>query len=235
MELLGHFVWDVIKGLALSVPRAIHNYKFSKFFGQQAIKSDRVFIVLDPYEHPLPRPNQRYVKNFYGRRPNQTLAGEDKVLGSCSVRITKYASSEFALFRNKTNPVKIVLDEEVTDSWEGTFVCFGSSDSNIKTFDIERLVQNNLYSFPFDNNRNRCFEIDGQRYSIQGNMDAAVLMGLQNPWHRDHKLFVCAGLGEWGTSGAAYYLFKNWRQLHNKFGAQKNFVLMLRVNINSDE
>ena len=155
MDLLSHIVWDAIKGIASAIPRAISNYKFKKFFGQQAIESDSVFIVLDPYEHPLPRNHQqaRFIKNFQGRKPNQPLIGEDKVLGSCSVRVTKYSSSEFALFRHKTNPVKIVLDEQVMNNWDGTFICFGSSDSNIKTLDIEALNENNLYQFEFGQNR----------------------------------------------------------------------------------
>ena len=60
-------------------------------------------------------------------------------------------------------------------------------------------------------------------------------MRLQNPYHSDHKLFVCAGIGEWGTSGAAYYLFKNWRKLYKRFGAKTNFVLIIKVDNNSDE
>jgi hypothetical protein len=62
-----------------------------------------------------------------------------------------------------------------------------------------------------------------------------VLMRLQNPYHPNHKLFVCAGIGEWGTSGAAYYLFKNWRKLYKRFGSKTNFALIIKVNINSDE
>jgi hypothetical protein len=239
-ELIPHFIWDVIKGLGLSIPRAISNYKFKRFFGYKALDSDKVYVVLDPYEHPisraqLPQGQNRFVKNFQGRKPNSPLVGEDKILGSCSVRVTKYSSSEFALFRQKTNPVKIVLDEEVINNWEGTFICFGSSDSNIKTFDIESLNENNLYSFDSGQNGIRRFNINGLHYSIDQNGDVGVLFRLNNPYHQGDKLFICAGIGEWGTSGAAYYMFKNWRNLYKRFGSKKNFVLVLQVDRNSDE
>lgn len=239
-KLIPHFLWDVIKGLGLSIPRAISNYKFKRFFGPKAIDSDKVYVVLDPYEHPVSRRQlqqgqNRFVKNFLGRKPNTPLIGEDKILGSCSVRVTKYSSSEFALFRQKTNPVKVVLDEEVINNWEGTFICFGSSDSNIKTFDVESLNENNLYSFEFDQNGYRCFNINGLQYSINQNEDVGILFRLKNPYHKDDKLFICAGLGEWGTSGAAYYLFKNWRNLYKRFGSRTNFILVLQVDINADE
>lgn len=237
---IGHFLWDIIKGIALVIPRAISNYRFTRFFGRKVIKSDRVFIVIDTYEHPISRSQlskgqMRFVKNFMGRKPNTQLLGEDKLLGSCSVRVTKYSSSEFALYRQNTNPVNVVLDEAVINNWEGTFICFGSSDSNIKTLDIESLNVNNLYSFGFEINGNRCFNFNGVSYSINQNGDVGILMRLNNPYHDGYKLFVCAGIGEWGTSGAAYYLFKNWRRLHKRFGSKTNFVLAIQVDFNSDE
>lgn len=239
-NLIPNVLWDAIKGIFLAVPRAISNYKFKRFFGQKAIDSDKVYIVLDPYEHPISRANlphgqSRFIKNFQGRKQNTPLIGEDKLLGSCSIRVTKYSVSEFALFRQKTNPVKVTLDESVINNWEGTFICFGSSDSNIKTFDIESLPENNLYSFGFGQNGLRCFNIRGDNYSIDQNGDVGILLRLKNPYHDEHKLFVCAGIGEWGTSGAAYYLFKNWRRLHKRFGSKTNFALIIKVDFNSDE
>lgn len=233
-------LWDIIKGLALSIPRAISNFKFKRFFGRKAIESEKVYIVLDPYEHPTSRSQlqyaqNRFIKRFMGRKEDTPLVGEDKLLGSCSVRVTKYSSSEFALFRQKTNPVNVVLDESVINNWEGTFICFGSSDSNIKTYDIESLNENNLYSFGFNQNGYRCFTINGEQLNISQNGDIGILMRLKNPYHNDYNLFICAGLGEWGTSGAAYYLFKNWRKLYKRFGSKTNFVLALRVTQNSDE
>jgi|ERR1035437_7098448 hypothetical protein len=236
IDLLPHILWDAIKGIFHAIPRAISNYKFKRFFGQKAIDSDKVFIVLDPYEHPSPRTGAgRFVKNFFGRKKSISIVGEDKVLGSCSVRLTKYSSSEFALFRQKTNPVNIVLDEQVLNNWDGTFICFGSSDSNIKTFDIESLNENNLYKYEMGTNGYRCFNIAGEKYTIDNTGDAGILLRLRNPYHPGDKLFICAGIGEWGTSGSAYYLFKNWRKLYKRFGADTNFALILRVLIISDE
>lgn len=236
MDLMSHIIWDAIKGIYNAFPRAISNYKFRKFFGEKALNNNKVFIVLDPYEHPSPRTAAgRYIKKFLGRKPNVPIVGEDKVLGSCSVRLTKYSSSEFALFRQKTNPVNIVLDEEVINNWDGTFICFGSSDSNIKTFDIESLNENNLYKYEFGTNGIRRFNIAGEKYSINQTEDVGILLRLKNPYHSEDKLFICAGIGEWGTSGSAYYLFKNWRKLYKRFGSNNNFALILKVRINSDE
>lgn len=45
--------------------------------------------------------------------------------------------------------------------------------------------------------------------------------------------FVCAGLGEWGTSGASWYLATKWRDLQSEFGDA--FGVVVEVGIGSDE
>ena len=182
------------------------------------------------------RGQARFIKKFHGRKKDIPIIGEDKVLGSCSIRVTKYSSEILSRFRSKDNKVKVVLDEEVMNSWDGTFFCFGSSDSNIKTFDIEQLPHNNLYSFAFDNKTGfRCFIVNGQQFSSGNRKDKGVLARFINPHHEEHYIFICAGLGEWGTSGTAYYLFDRWKELGKRFKKDKNFCLILEVDIQSDE
>jgi hypothetical protein len=232
---------DAIKGVAKAIPNAINKARFKNFFGHESISGENVYVVLDPYEHPVPRSQLqlgqvRFVKKFHGRKPNISIIGEDKLLGSCSVRVTKYSSECFSQLRSKDNRLKVVLDEEVMNLWDGTFFCFGSSDSNIKTFDIESLPQNNLYTFDFDQATGyRCFVVNGQRFSIANQRDKAILARLINPHYPEHNLFVCAGLGEWGTSGATYFLFDRWKALNKRFQRGKNFCLIIEVNVGSDE
>jgi hypothetical protein len=58
-------------------------------------------------------------------------------------------------------------------------------------------------------------------------------MKLGNPYFPGNALFMCAGLGEWGTSGAAWFLARHWRDLSCRFGSNP-FFLVLRVSIGSD-
>ncbi len=51
----------------------------------------------------------------------------------------------------------------------------------------------------------------------------------------EHYLFICAGLGEWGTSGATYFLFDRWNELNKRFKKRKNFCLIIEVDVGSDE
>ena len=65
--------------------------------------------------------------------------------------------------------------------------------------------------------------------------DRAVLARFVNPHHSEHYLFICAGTGEWGTSGATYFLFDQWKKLNKRFKKRKNFCLIIEVDVESDE
>jgi hypothetical protein len=240
-SILLKIVYDIIKGLIFLIPDVISSYSFKRFFGQNAFKKNKVYLVVDPYEHPTPRskmtaPTNRFIKDFKGRKQNSQLIGEDKLLGTNVTRVIKYASSTFGKYIKKTNSLNIVLDEDVINNWEGTFICSGSSDSNIKTFDFENLQENNLYKFEFDKSSgSRCFKITGQTFKLEPNgKDIAIISRLRNPHSKGDYIYVCAGLGEWGTSGAIYYLFKYWNKLHKKY-KKDNFCLVVQVDVKSDE
>jgi hypothetical protein len=213
---------------------SLDKWRFRRFFGQHALSGENIFAVVDPYTHPLPRGGNRYIKRFLNRRPDQPLVGEDNILGVNVVRVVTYVSAVFSQYRKVTNPIAVVTDEQIDNRWDGTFMCFGSSDSNIKTFDIERLPEQSFYTFDFGPNGVRRFNIGGRSFSIIGSRDHGILIRIRNPRHPEHYLFVCAGIGEWGTSGSAYYLFDKWKQLYKKH-KQRDFCEIIEVDLDSDE
>ncbi|MCU0784810.1 MAG: hypothetical protein MUF81_12365 [Verrucomicrobia bacterium] len=225
---------DVGKQLVLAIPRAIQNWRFRRFFGSDAVTGDRIFGVLDPVTHPLLPQNNRYVKLFGGRRQDQPLVGPTNVLGICSVRVASYASALFGRFRPSHKPLAFVIDYDVDVKWDASFICFGSSDSNLKTFDIESLSQQKFYSIAFDSSGKRVFRVGNREFEFSEKHDYGILLRMRNPHHPEHALFVCAGLGEWGTSGAAYLLFHNWSSLYWKHG-NADFCKVIRVANRSDE
>lgn len=227
-------LWEAGKGILQAFPKAIKRRRFTSFFGPSAISGNSAFAVLDPYRHPLPRVGNRYVKNFLGRRPNQPLVGEDDVLGVNAVRGVAYVSGLFSQYRNGGRSIPFVTDAEVADRWDGTFLGFGSSDSNIKTLDIESLPQQVFYSWEFGLDGLRCIRAGGRVFSIQARRDYGVLLRLRNPRQPEHWLFVCAGLGEWGTSGSAYYLTDRWTELHKQH-RKSSFMKVIEVDLDSDE
>ena len=239
LENLGSsIVAEIGKGIFKSIPNAIKRRRVQRFFGK-AVLGNNFYIVVDPFEHPLQRsamaaPHNRYIKHFHGRKADIDIIGEDRVIGSCHLRTLNYAISFFAKLRNPTNPMKISSDEDVMNTWDGGFLCFGSADSNIKTFDIENLPVNDFYSLSQNADGSRCFDVRETIYNIENNEDVGLIIKLINPLHREHFLFICEGLGEWGTSGAVYYLFHNFTQIYKEANG-KEFCKVIRTRVKADE
>lgn len=256
IELLAEF----IKEIFLAVPRALDHWRFRRFFGPSALSGEKIFAVIDPYTNRLSKYGEpqgplvsgsgtfltrsiiseekietRYIKRFLGRKPDQWLIGEDDVLGINVVRVVTYISALFSKYLRKTKPIAVVTDEAVADKWDGTFICFGSSDSNIKTYDIENLSEQSFYRFEFGPNGVRRFNIGNKIFTINSLKDYGILMRIRNPRHSEHFLFICAGLGAWGTSGSAYYLFDHWKELYKKHRKSGEFCKAIEVDIGSDE
>ena len=64
--------------------------------------------------------------------------------------------------------------------------------------------------------------------------DHGVILKI-NPVNQPGRTWICcAGLGEWGTSGAAWYLSRRWRDLHSRLGA-KPFAMIVRIRPGQDE
>jgi len=228
------FIPDITKSIWHAIPNAITKYKLAKFFGPSVFGQGNFWLVVDPYYHPQPRTGNRYIKKFMGRRHDQPLIGEDRVLGSNILRLLGYLAGALGRYRDNAAPLTFVSDEDIENRWDGTMICFGSSDSNIKTLDVEGLPQNGFYKFKFNTAGQRCFEVAERDYNIAPNEDKAVILRIRNPRFPQHWLFVCAGLGEWGTSGSAHYLFSHWKQLHKRF-KDRNFIIVVGVKGRSDE
>ena len=234
MEIFFSIAYDILKHVLSAFPMSLDKWRFRRFFGQHALTGENIFAVVDPYTHPLPRSGNRYIKRFLNRRADQPLVGEDNILGVNVVRVVTYVSATFSRYRKVTNPIAVVTDEQIENRWDGAFLCFGSSDSNIKTYDIEGLPEQSFYTFGFGPNGIRRFNIGGGSYSIGGSEDHGILLRIRNPRHSENYLFICAGIGEWGTSGSAYYLFDKWRQLYKKH-KQRDFCEVIEVDLGSDE
>jgi len=115
---------DIGKQLLLALPRAVQNWRFRRFFGNDAVAGDRIFGVLDPVTHPQPETNNRYVKLFHGRRQDQPLVGPTHVLGLCSVRVASYSSGLFARFRPGHKPLTFAIDYDVEADWDASVFLF---------------------------------------------------------------------------------------------------------------
>ena len=224
----------------------LRNFKekrlFRKLFG--ADSREAFFIVLDIYRDTrlLLPPEQsslgishtwdpkdidkRFYKIFSDHHTIIPGAFED-LLGFCSARASGYLSEAFGKFI--TGGAKTTSDEKVKDRWAGTFISIGSSYSNIFSDRVKKLPQNAWLK----DDRGTFTLANGEIIEIEGNLDKGVILRIRNSRFPNYTFVVCAGLGEWGTSGAAWYLAHNWIRVAKKFG-KRDFAIFA-VEGQSDE
>jgi hypothetical protein len=170
----------------------------------------------------------RFFKVFPDEHLTVFPGASGDILGYCSARGAAYLIDSLRVIGSLT--VSAVSDTEVASTWQGTFINLGSSASNIKTNDVKHLSSNHwladdLGQFIFKN---------GQIIQIEEGSDKGIIFKLDNPYDHGFSLIVCAGLGEWGTSGAAWFLSKHWRAISNRFG-KNPFLIVVSVTFRSDE
>jgi hypothetical protein len=130
-------------------------------------------------------------------------------VSECEVRAAAYIASLLGSSQ-ELHPM-LMADADAVTLLDSTFVSFGGPGSNYKTADIlassaNIFVQMNTSGFSL---------VSGQAlpYSCTNSVDYGFVLRLTPREFRGRSWIVCAGLGEWGTSGSAWYLANRWQPL----------------------
>ncbi len=59
-----------------------------------------------------------------------------------------------------------------------------------------------------------------------------MIIRIANPWFPGKLLFVCAGVGDWGTSGASWFA-NRWNKLRQMTNG--DFGVVVEVDIGADQ
>lgn len=224
---------DLARQLAQIVPDVWDRIQFRRFWGDGSLLTD-VYFVMDSYEGVSLRNRFRREEALAGRDFLQTLAANAIVDGSFSPHAAAMLSALF--LRHGGSAPHIVSDTELNPAQDATVICYGTSDSNYKIFDIEALSGGSLCQFLFDAAGQRSFRLAEQVFSIECRdgvtYDKAIVLRVTNKNQSNHSHVVCAGLSEWGSLAAAYYLTTRWKELHKRydaFGQRRDFCVLLEV------
>ena len=214
---------------------------FRRLFGVGPFRTRMITVTLDTYLDSRrltpPRLNAEKDEGFEGRFYKPFPDGHVAVFPGASGDILGYCSARAAahliegLSGIASIHIRAISDNDVASDWNGTFINLGCSASNIKTDHIKHLPENHWLREDI----NGKFEFkDGQTAEMEGRYDKGIIMKVTNPYFAGHALFICAGLGEWGTSGAAWFLATKWRHLSKRFG-DNSFLIVVSVAKGSDQ
>jgi hypothetical protein len=226
-------LWELAKHLGGSIPDTWNKYLFRRFWGEGALSRES-YLVLENYQDVGLRHSLRFVRDLPRQANPQDLIDAEITYGKLSPNAAAMLSALF--LRHTGKLLRIATDTEVEQTMDATLICYGNSDSNLKTFDIEESSGNALFQFVFDGAGQRAFQICEQLYSAENRSgvayDKAILLRLNNPQNPNHCYVVCAGLSEWGSLAAVYYLTKKWKVLHKRFDRfwrRRDFCVLLEV------
>lgn len=226
--LLGLF-WPVI-------PKSIRKYRLKKFFGP-SIFSDKFVIVYGTLQDPRPRvddvgnPTMRFHKKFRNGTVISLAGPHENIVGDCEIRASGYLLQSIGKVREQMITVK--SDIEAYEDLNFTFICLGSPASNQVTGFALREPRNQFLNFIQENQNVFIVSIpDKKKYKFE-RKDRALILRIRNERFPKHYFFVCAGLGEWGTSGASWYLATHWEDLYKEF-KEDDFGIVVEVDIGVD-
>lgn len=213
---------------------------YFKIFGGSVAEEDETSIIyaeleLNPqlsYPVGLPKPFA-YVK------PGTTMNGLANVfsisnpISKCEVRAAKYLSEMFGRELRITALLK--SDIECRGHMNLSYISLGGPGSNIKTLEAISHPDNKLVTF---NHKNMSLVTHGQILCTgpTATHDYGLILKVSPSEHasRSRVWIVCAGFGEWGTSGAAWYLAQNWYNIAERYGT-KPFALIVQVAFANDD
>lgn len=135
-------------------------------------------------------------------------------VSQCELRAANYLSSSIGNGVGSTpalrsdNDVRAVLDLD--------FVSFGGPLSNFKSEDCQSNSNNRLAIF--DQANTRFLERTGNLLAAcsDPNFDYGLILKVHPTQFPKRVWLVCAGFGEWGTSGAAWYLANRWTEIRKQ-------------------
>ncbi len=133
-------------------------------------------------------------------------------ISECEVRASSYVSSMLAS-GSRQMPI-LMSDVDASALLDSNFLALGGVGSNYKTADI------------FGSNRNIFLKKDAEKFVwISGKelrlecsaaVDHGIILRIKPSQFPNKSWVVCAGLSEYGTSGAAWFLANKWREILRK-------------------
>jgi len=213
--------------------RIYWHHNFKSLFGNDLFSSDGFHITYaklllppltkgdgSPHTHPYLKP---------GEESSGISFSIENPVSSCELRAAKYLAEVMGKEAKKT-PL-LTADLELRARVNISFISIGGPASNYKSRDVLNNEKNNLIVF------DDIFRTPNTRrplVSHQGGFDYGLILKLNPNNFLNRVWLTCAGYGEWGSSGAAWYLAHKWREIV-KFADNKPFCIITKVKIGQDE
>jgi hypothetical protein len=175
----------------------------------------------EPITHPFVKP---------GEESSGTGFSIERPVSSCELRAAKYISESMGREINQS-PL-LSSDFEIQGRYNISFISFGGPSSNLKSRDALTNDGNNLIKF--GDPTFITYHTHRPVITPQPGFDYGLILKIHPTQFPEKTWIICSGIGEWGTSGAAWYLANNWKEIY-KYAKGEPFAIVLKVRNLQDE
>jgi hypothetical protein len=152
-------------------------------------------------------------------------------VSSTCMKSARYLSESF--LKNAKYAPKLISDDEIKEKVDISYCSVGGYN-NFKTIDIFESEKNKYYEFSKDCKSIVDKENVDRKYESDGKFDYAIILKIKPKSFSNRVWIAVAGLGEWGTTGASWYLARNWKKIR-KMAKNKEFGFVVKVEGGKDE
>ena len=214
-----------------------------RMFGSELVRRGATlvypdFVMNDDVKHALAETNQQLLY----RRPRSRYADRTthridipRVVAANDIRALLLFSE---VFRANARLTQMVVDRDILDSSERSFVSFGLSSNDCThlylDLDPEPLFEivpdgsgSEYLRIPFDSAEFR--STSTRQYGLICRYSPAPKAEPERRW------FLVAGLGAVGTTAAARFIAKSWTTALSVLGGVDDFLLIVSTGVGSDE
>ena len=152
------------------------------------------------------------------------------LVSSTTPRAIEYLLGLFK--KNADARPKLISDRKIINELDLSFISIGGIN-NLKTTSLLEHSENNFFRFDASG---RNIEIvtkrdNGTRFCITEKEDVGFIIKIVSKGFPNKTWIAVAGLGEWGTTGAIWFLAKKWKKLPKN----KSFGAIIRTKFRQDE
>jgi hypothetical protein len=234
-QALWNIVWNITGGIIVallifayhSIVKYLRCRAFRQVFGKDL---DELYVIYPSCESPsrdtvYPKPKSQVPRQRFAT-VNLTTINSNAITRSVS-----YLS--YAIGTHSKSLPKIRSDIEMDQVMDASFLTVGGM-ANYKSLDILGDTSNTLLQFGHDG----AIQSKNSKRAIIKDCRVPTDYGLIlkiHPNHNSSRTWLCvAGIGEWGTSGAAWWLSRYWRTVRKR-AKDKPFACIVRTKIGSDD
>lgn len=201
---------------------------YKQIFGKDAIGDFNIvygkMILLPSYDK-----NGKPVEWPYAKPDTTSKFRFSSPVSFTATKSAKYISESFG--KNIGYAPKLISDEDIRDKLDISYCALGGFN-NYKTIDILESEENSFFEIT------RAGIVDKEnadnRFIIDEAHDYAIILKVVPKSFPNRVWITVAGLGEWGTSGASWYLSRNWKKI-KKIAKNRPFGLVIKVRAGKDE